>query len=338
MGKESQVPGNDREVDVLNDDAKDELQVDIADDTPPEDRGRKPLEHDPLNNKDDDEAAKYTRGVQKRIKELTHKAHDERRRAEAAEREREEAIRFARSAHQRVQLLEQQLTTGEAAFATTTTEKEELALKTAKEQYSKAFEAGDPSAISDAAAAVATASQRLENAKHWAQQAQNKIKKAPLQQEKDDVDSTADVSTQKQSAAEKPHESALDWSSRNPWFGENKKMTAYVYGIHDELVNDQGLHPVDDADEYYAAIDAEMRKRFPDYDWDSTNDADDVDDKSKKTERPAKKSTSVVAPVTRTATGNGRKVTLTQSEVRIAKSLGLTPQEYAREKVKLQGA
>lgn len=334
--KESQVPGNDNEIDVLNSGEDNALVVEVKDDTPPEDRGRKPLEHDPLKD-EDDEAANYTKGVQKRIKELTHKAHDERRAREKAEREREEAIQFGRTAYNRAKQLESQLTHGEAAFAGTTTEKEELAVSTAKEAYRKAFEAGDPDAIATATANIAAAAQRLENAKSWSTQAQNKVKQSALQKPEADVDSTAtDVNTQHSAQADEPDESAKEWASQNPWFGKNRKMTSYVYGLHEELVHEQGLHPSEDAEEYYAAIDKEMRERFPDYEWDDDDDTGGEKPASKSKAPAAKpKATSVVAPVTRTSTGNGKKVTLSASEVRIAESFGLTPEQYAREKLKL---
>lgn len=314
-------------------DENDEFEVEISDDTPPEDRGRKPLETDPLA-KEEDEAAQYTKGVQKRIKELTHKAHDERRRAEQAEREKDEAVRFANAQFQRSRQLEAQLTSGEAAFATTTSEKEELAVTTAQEKYKKAFEAGDPDAIAKATAEIAAASQRLENAKHWSAQAANKAKQNPLQRQEADVDSQQrDASTQRTATPEAPDAAAMEWSERNPWFGKNRKMTSYVYGIHEELTLEQGLHPERDAEKYYAAIDTEMRERFPDHDWDEQDD--EVEVKPAKKPAAKKTATSVVAPVARNTTGNGKKVTLTASEVRIAKSFGLTPEQYAREKIKL---
>jgi len=339
--KQARVPGNDAEVDVNTLDDQD-LIVEIADDTPPEDKGRKALEHDPLEKKDsDDEAVQYTKGVKKRINELTHKAHDERRRAERAEREKEEAVRFAQAQFQRARMLEAQLTQGEAAFAGTTLEKEQLAVTTAQDKYKKAYESGDPDAIATATAEIAAASQRLEQARHWSAQAKNR-QQSSLQNQNVDVDSQPrDVNTQpRQAQPEEPDSTAIEWSEKNEWFGKNRKMTSYVYGIHEELTHERGLHPVRDAEEYYAAIDKEMRERFPDYDWgetsvDTSDNDDDDDDKPAKKPAAKKPASSVVAPVTRTTSGNGKKVTLTESEVRIAKSFGLTPQEYAREKLKL---
>lgn len=329
----TQHVANDNEVDILKPEG-DDLVVDVVDDTPPEDRGRKPLEHDPLAKEDDDEAAKYTKGVQKRIGELTHKAHDERRARERAEREREEALRFAQAAHQRARMLEQQLTSGEAAFANTTTEKEELAVLTAQSEYKKAYEAGDPDAIATATAKIAAAAQRLEQAKAWSLQAKHKVENSALQKDDHGVDSTARDVANTQPNVEEPEPAAMEWSKKNPWFGKDRKMTSYVYGIHEELVFEKGLHPIENADDYYAAIDEEMRKRFPDYGWEGNDDTAQAP--AAKSQPAAKaKATSVVAPVSRTPAGTGNKVTLTASEKAIAEKFGLTLEQYAREKLKL---
>lgn len=322
---------------------EDELEIEIIDDTPEADRGRKPLESDPLAKKPepDDEAMAVSKGVQKRLNELTRKAHDERRAREKAEREKEEAVRFASAQFQRTRMLENQLVNGESAFSNTTVEKEQLALETAEADYRKAFDAGDPDAMAKATGKVAAAAQRLENAKHWAAQA--KTKQTALQEQKPDVDSQQrEERTQPQTQeldVETPHSSAVEWAEKNPWFGKNRKMTSYVYGIHEELTLEQGLHPVENAEEYYAAINKEMRERFPDFEWDSDEDTGNKPPASKSdtTAKPkAKTATSVVAPVTRTSSGNGRKVLLTASEARVAESLGISPEAYAREKLKLE--
>lgn len=324
---------------------EDDVEIHVEDDTPPEDRGRKPVAKDDDDDGDPDkEAEKYTKGVQKRINEVTHRYHDARRRAEAAERERQEAIEFGRKALQRARLLEQQLGQGEVAFSSTAVEKEELALKDAQAEYKAAYEAGDPDAIAKATAKMAVASQRIENAKQWTAQAQHRAQQLALQNEKDDVDSIAQGAAAQQAQDGqpkfKPTKHDQEWMDKNSaWFGKNRKMTSYVYGIHDELVNEQGLHPVEDAEEYYAAVDAEMRQRFPDYDWDELGETDpDEEKKSAKpdTQRRTKTATPV-APVSRVATGSGKKsITLTASEARIAQQMGLTLKEYALEKAKLE--
>jgi len=103
---------------------------------------------------------------------------------------------------------------------------------------------------------------------------------------------------------------------RNPWFGENRVMTSMAFGLHEDLVG-EGVDPT--SDEYYSRIDKEMRRRFP----------ENFEGSDKK--RPA----TVVASAKRSTAP--RKVTLTATQVSLAKRLGLTPEQYAKEMIKLNG-
>jgi hypothetical protein len=319
------------------------LEIEVKDDTPPADRGRKPLNKDALA--ENDEAAQYSEGVKKRLGELRHAAHDERRRKEAAERERDEAINFAKNAMQRAKQLEEQLTYGESAYATEVQEKTKLAIEAATAEHKKAYEAGDPDAMAAAVAKLALATQADAEAKRWAATAQQKAKESAGQKEKPDVDSgqSRKPPAAKAATTEKPDPRAMEWAEANPWFGDNTEMTSLVYGVHERLVK-SGVHPVDDADEYYEAIDAEMRKRFPEYEWqDDEGGTDAAADEKKPAAKKAtttKPKSTTVAPVTRTTSGNKNKVVLSETEVRMANKFGLTLEQYAREKVKLttQGA
>ena len=101
---------------------------------------------------------------------------------------------------------------------------------------------------------------------------------------------------------------AVKWKSQNPWFGEDKLMTATALAMH-ELLKDEGV--VLASDEYYRRIDKEMRHRFA--------------DRFEKDERPTK--STVVAPATRSTAS--KTVRLKSSQLSIAKKLGLTPEQYA---------
>jgi hypothetical protein len=105
---------------------------------------------------------------------------------------------------------------------------------------------------------------------------------------------------------------AIDWASRNEWFQKDKAMTGYAYGIHEELVED-GIDPR--SDEYYRQIDSKMREAFP-----------------HKFGHQRQQGT-VVAPSSR-STKAPRKVTLTQSQVALAKRLGISPEKYAAQLMK----
>ena len=104
---------DDIEIDVS---AESDVEIEIEDDTPPDDRGRKPLDRD-VSDPSDDEIEQYSDKVQKRIKELAHARHDERRAKEAALREREEAIRVAQQLVEENKKLRGYVNTGEQTFA-----------------------------------------------------------------------------------------------------------------------------------------------------------------------------------------------------------------------------
>lgn len=324
MDPELENNPDDIEIDL---DGAADLEVAIVDDTPPEDRNRKPLATDPLSV--DDEAAEYSEKIKKRMGELRHKAHDERRAREAAERREAEAVRVARESYHRAKLLERQLTNGEAAFAGETKQKAELQLASARAKYNTAYEAGDADKTSEAIAEIAAAAHAKKQAELWEQNATHKANSA-LQQDEDAVDFTPSRQ-QPATQAATPEPEAEEWAKRNPWFGPNEEMTSLVYGVHERLVK-SGVHPVNDADEYYAEIDATVRKRFPEYEWGNATPAEKP---ARNTPATKAKVASVVAPVTRTPSGNKpRKVTLTKSQVAMANMLGVSLQDYARELMK----
>lgn len=327
------MPNETHEVELEDD--NNPVEVNIVDDTPEVDKGRKPLNKDALA--EDDEAAKYAKDVKRRLGELRHQAHDERRAKEAALRERDEAIRVAQEVLRTKKDLERQLTFGESSFANEAVQHHKLAVANAKEKHRKAYEAGDPDAMAEAVAELAAASQAFENANRWSAGAKQKAENFAVQQSKEGVDSQQQ-SRQQQAApvVNQPVKDprAEEWVSKNSdWFGPNPDMTSLAFGVHERLVK-EGVHPVEDADEYYEALNAEMRKRFPEYEWDDES-GEAVAKPEPKTKPATKKPT--VAPVTRVANGAKNKVVLTQTQVRMAERFGLTLEQYARELVKLGG-
>lgn len=305
------------------------LEIELVDDTPAEDKGRKPLGKDALA--ENDEAEQYNEKFKKRIGELRHQAHDERRAREAAQRERDEAIQFARETFQRARQLEEQLAHGRASYAKTYSEKANAMLTSAKEKQRKAYEAGDSEAMAEAMAEIAAATTEINQARYWEEEAQNSSK-AALQAKESDVDlqQPHQRARQPQQQAPAPDPRAVDWAERNTWFGKNELMTALAYGVHENLVS-SGVNPVEDAEEYYTAIDTEMRRRFPEHDWDSVDSGT-----APRAKQPTKKTTSPVAPVARTASGKPNRVVLTKSQLAMAERMGLTAQQYAVELLKLQ--
>lgn len=294
---------------------EDGTEIEIVDDTPAKDRGRKPLQK-PVTDPTDEELDTYTAGVKQRIKELTHKRHDERRAREQVERERDEVAQAAQRLLEENRALRQQFASGAQAFGSVQKEAAESALAAAKAKLKKAHEDFDADAIADANAELATAALRVEHAKNF--------RAPPVQREEDDVQTR-----QAQQQRVEPDQKSLNWQARNQWFGTQgfEEYTSYALGLHQRLVS-SGVNPK--SDEYYAQIDARLKSKFPEL------FPDDEDDPADTAEiKPPAKKPPVVAPASRTPAGPG-KVRLTQSQLAIAKRLGLTPQQYAAEVVKLQ--
>lgn len=136
----------------------------------------------------------------------------------------------------------------------------------------------------------------------------------------------SDEETDKQPEQQRaPDRKALQWQKRNSWFGGNnqseKIMTQAAMIVHKELI-DEGIYPDSDPDEYYNELDARIRTEFPE----------------KFKQNSSAKKVQVVAGGTRTSPSGKQKVTLTKSEVETANKMGVSLQEYARQKMRLKEA
>jgi hypothetical protein len=183
--------------------------------------------------------------------------------------------------------------------------KAETDLDSAKKAYKSAYESGDADAVVEAQEALNRATMRHENSLSF---------KPALQTQETPVQPENSVRT-----APPPDDAAVSWASKNSWFGKDRLMTGMAYGLHEELIS-SGIHPQRDAAKYYGEINQQMRKRFPDYGWGD----------SEGKEPRQKTSANIVAPVTRTSSG-GKKVSLTQTQVAIAKRLNIPLAEYAKQ-------
>lgn len=283
-----------------------ESEIEIVDDTPEHDRGRKPLDKE-VDDPTDEELTQYSEKVQSRIKELTHAKHDERRKREALEREQAEAMRIAQAIADENKRLKKQLETGSTNYVTQSQQLAEIQLANAKAKLKQAHESGDSDAFVDAQQEVASAVLALERIKSF--------KNTPLQ--KDEGADNVATNAPERPPVPKVDAKAAAWRDKNSWFGSNKRMSAFALGVHQELV-EKGYNT--SSDEYYNAIDAEMRATFPTYFKDSAPSAEPRAER----QRPA----TVVAPVTRSTSPN--KIVLTKTQVQIAKRLGVPLELYAR--------
>jgi hypothetical protein len=289
---------------VVEPETDEKPEIEVIDDTPAADRNR-PLMKEPPKEVTDEELAKYDESVQSRIKHFTKGYHEERRAKEAAQREKDEALRIAQQLVEENKKLKGSLSQGQNALLEQAKKVVANELEQAKRSYKEAYEAGDADALVAAQEALTAAkmkSDRVEN-----------FKPAPLQDEK-----VAVQPPQQTQQAPQADPKLRAWQDENRWFGPNKRMTAYALGLHDELVED-GISA--GSDDYYKAIDAEMRTRFPDA-FESGEQ-----EKPEAAPTPPKKS-NVVAPATRSTAP--KKIVLTKTQVDIAKRLGVPLELYAR--------
>ena len=292
-----------------------EVDIEIEDDTPAQDKGREPLPKEVVDELEKDNLEDYSERVKQRMAQLKKVWHDERRAKEAADREREEAIKYARQIAEENKKLKTTLSTGEETYLKTLKDSLEQQLAIAKRDYGEAYDLGDKDRIIEAQQKMNDAQLRLSQTENY----ERKYDSA-LQNDEKDV-----YIPSSESNIPKPDEKAVNWQKNNQWFGKDEEMTSLALGLHEKLVR-SGIDP--SSDEYYRRIDTTMQKRFPEYFGDATLDE----------ETPAQrtKPSTVVAPATRSTAP--KKVRLTKTQVALAKKFGLTPEQYARETLKLENA
>ena len=285
------------------------LDITIIDDTPASDKGRKPLNKE-VNDPTDEEIENYSEGVKKRIADLTHARHDERRAKEAIAREREELERMAKVLLQENNQLKQFVNNGSKEYGDTIKQSAEQALEMARRNYKIAQDAFDTDGIIAAQEALTEAKLKVEAAKNF--------RPSTLQQSEFPVQQQ-----QVQQQVVGPDEKTLRWQAKNQWFGQQgfEDITSYALGLHQKLVN-SGVDP--QSDEYFNKVDSQIKKTFP-----------DLFEEAQSNKEPAgRKTPNVVAPAAR-STGT-KKIQLTQTQVALAKKFGLTNEQYAREVLKME--
>jgi len=288
-------------------DGEGEIALEVVDDTPESDRGRKPLEREP-EEVTDEEVAQYSDKVQKRIKELSHARHDERRAKETAERERQEALRVARALLDENRKLRSGLETNQNATAELVKSSVENELAEARRAYKEAQESMDPEEI-------LKAQENLTDVKIRQQQV---VAAAAIRQRAEEESAVqareSQVYNEATPQAASPDPKATAWQRANSWFGQDDEMTAFALGVHRKLVN-EGLDPRTDS--YYERLNARLRQVYPEQFG---------------AKREDRKPSTVVAPATRSS--GPRKVRLSKTQEALAKRLGVPLEEYARQLLK----
>lgn len=299
------------EQEVTQEVESEEVEVEVVDDTPESDRGRRPLNKE-VEDPTEEELEEYGSRSQQRIKELTHARHDERRAKEAALREREEALRMAQHLIEENKKLRAAYTEGSEQYTSNLTKTAEMELVQARAALKAAQESFDTDAIIEAQEKLAEATWNLKEAKNF--------KPAPLQESKYEVQTT-----QPQPERAQVDEKSLRWQQKNQWFGAPgyEEMTSFALGLDQKLRN-QGVEP--GSDTYFEQIDARLRKTFPEVFTDTTEQVAQTQETPR---RPT-----VVASAGRTS--GAKKIKLTSTQLALAKKFGLTPQQYAAELAKME--
>jgi len=275
-----------------------EIEVEVVDDTPKADRGRKASK--PPEDLTDDELEDYSDKVRKRIQHFSKGYHDERRAKEESQRQSQEMEAFAKTLVDENNKLKGSVEKNQAALLEQAKKNSAIEVLSAKRAYKRAYEAGDADKLLDAQDKLTTA----------------KIKSDKLGDFEPESLQQAEIPVQiPPEALIQPDTKASDWASENSWFGSDDEMTAYAMGVHSKLVK-QGVDTT--SDDYYETINARMRNTFPE-EFGETEELE---------ERPSKRQSNVVAPATRSTAP--RKVRLTQTQVAIAKKLGVPLDLYAK--------
>jgi hypothetical protein len=293
----------------------DEVSIEIEDDTPPEDRNVEPLPEEmkqELETADEDDD--YSQRVKKKFTQYKKAWHDERRAKEQAFREQQEALAMAQKILDDNKRLKDIIQSGEKELITSYQTSAELEMAQAKRSYQEAYDSGESERMAEAQAEMVRAQLKLDKAKNF---------KPTVQFAENDVQ----IQVKQPQPAQQMDAKVAEWVSRNPWYvdPEKKVMSKYAVFVHEELEEKFGKGFVG-TDEYFKRIDQEVQRRFPEeFGVEQNND-------ERKAQRT--KPSNVVAPAKR-STGP-KKIVLTKTQVALARKFGLTPEQYAKEQLKLE--
>ena len=289
-----------------------EIEIEIEDDAPAEDRGRQPLPKPLVEELEKDELDQYDDNVKTKLKQMRKVWHDERREKESALREQQEAVTLAQRLFEENKRIKGILTNGEKEYVSTIQSNADMELKIAQRAYKEAYEAGDSDKVLEAQQALQVANLKMMQVRNF---------RMPSLQEQEVPVQQQPVRYQPVSHVPEPDNKAVAWQKRNSWFGQDRGMTAFALGLHEDL-RDNGVEV--GSDEYYRELDNTMRKRF------SEKFESQEDNRQGTRTRPG----TVVAPAVRSTAPN--KVRLKQSQVNLARKLGLTPEQYVKAQLELE--
>lgn len=287
--EELEEEGQEIEIEEKIDDNKDEVVVDTKASTE-------------NNENESDDLSEYSESVKKRISKLTNRFREE-------ERQRQAALEFAESVKKQNEELKAKLDKLDTTYVGEFDTRVQSQSIAAKEAYRKAAEENDVDAMYEASqniARIAMEEARLNELKTRREQQIKQVESAPVVQPQ-----------QTQQPQARPDPKAEEWARKNEWFGQDNTMTYAAFGLHKQLIEEEGFDP--NSDEYYNELDNRIRSEFP----------------HKFKETPKKSNSPRVASAGTTASKSSspkgrRTVKLTASQIAIAKRLNVPLEEYAK--------
>ena len=254
----------------------------------------------PEADNDDGELEQYSESVQKRISKLTHRYREE-------ERQRQAALEYAEAVKKQNEELKSRLDQLDQSYVGEFGNRVDSQIASAKEAYRKAYEEGDADKMFEAQqniSKLALEQARLEEVRRRREE----IAARPQQEQ------VIPQQPQAQPQAQ-PDPKAEQWAQKNEWFGQDQTMTYAAFGIHRQLIEEEGFDPT--SDEYYNELDKRVRTEFP---HKFKNAVRDSGPRVASAESTASKSSS-----------KGRRtVKLSPSQIAIAKRLNVPLEEYAK--------
>ena len=294
--------------------AEEKIEIEIVDDRPEEDqKNAQPLPEEIVQDIENDDLEQYSKEAKQRLLQMKKLINDERREKEQAVREQQEAIRVAQSLVEETKKLRGRLTEGEKVYVSNAKEGAERQLELARIAYKEAYDSGDSDKVVDAQEKLTEAKFKI----HQVESYRPQYDESALQTAENEV-KIPEQSQQPQRLDSKTQ----SWLDKNSWYGVDDDMSFLAMGIHRRLERD-GV--TTGSDQYWNAIDTEMKKRFPEK---------FAGDNNSETKDSVKKPSTVVAPATRST--SPKKIRLTQTQLALAKKFKLSPEQYALELTKLE--
>ena len=282
-------------------------EIEIEDNTSPEQESEVKVEAEQPDKQEGEELENYSESVKKRISKLTNKFREE-------ERQRQAALEYAEGVKKQNEELQEKLNKLDTTYVGEFDTRVQSQSIAAKEAYRKAHEEGDADAMYEASqnlSRIALEEARLAQLKERREEQLKASEGAAVRAEQQRQQ------PQQQQPQAKPDPKAEEWAQKNEWFGKDNTMTYAAFGLHKQLIEDEGFDP--NSNEYYNELDNRLRTEFP----------HKFNEIPKKSNSPRVASAGTTASKSSTPKGR-RTVKLTASQIAIARRLNVPLEEYAK--------